>query len=239
MRTLFRHVPLTLAPGLVALAMALPFAAAAQAEAATITVTGEASTAAAPDMATLSIGVTKVGETAAAALADNTAQMQAVIDRLKAAGIEPRDIQTTGLSINPNWSGYDSSVSGGPTITGYTATNIVTVQVRALDGLGAVIDAAVSDGGNTLNGLTFGLADPRPALDAARKDAVADAKAKADLLAGAAGLGLGPIVSLTEGGGYGAPVPMFKADSAAGAVPVEQGAISYTASVTVVYEVAQ
>ncbi len=239
MRTLFRHVPLTLAPGLVALAMALPFAAAAQAEAATITVTGEASTAAAPDMATLSIGVTKVGETAAAALADNTAQMQAVIDRLKAAGIEPRDIQTTGLSINPNWSGYDSSVSGGPTIAGYTATNIVTVQVRALDGLGAVIDAAVSDGGNTLNGLTFGLADPRPALDAARKEAVADAKAKADLLAGAAGLGLGPIVSLTEGGGYGAPVPMFKADSAAAAVPVEQGAISYTASVTVVYEVAQ
>ncbi|PTE13027.1 SIMPL domain-containing protein [Fuscovulum blasticum DSM 2131] len=230
---------MTLAPGLVALAMALPFAAAAQAEAATITVTGEASTAAAPDMATLSIGVTKVGETAAAALADNTAQMQAVIDRLKAAGIEPRDIQTTGLSINPNWPGYDSSVSGGPTIAGYTATNIVTVQVRALDGLGAVIDAAVSDGGNTLNGLTFGLADPRPALDAARKEAVADAKAKADLLAGAAGLGLGPIVSLTEGGGYGAPVPMFKADSAAAAVPVEQGAISYTASVTVVYEVAQ
>ena len=110
MRTLFRHVPLTLAPGLVALAMALPFAAAAQAEAATITVTGEASTAAAPDMATLSIGVTKVGETAAAALADNTAQMQAVIDRLKAAGIEPRDIQTTGLSINPNWSSHACSI---------------------------------------------------------------------------------------------------------------------------------
>lgn len=202
-----------------------------------ITVTGEAAVERAPDMATVSIGVTTLAETAAAALAANSDQMRAVIDRLKAAGLAEADLQTTGLSVNPNWSGYDAS-SSAQTITGYTAANVLTVDIRALEGLGAVLDAAVSDGANTLNGLVFGLADPRPALDEARRAAVADARAKAELLAAAAGVGLGDIVSITEGGGFGGPVPMYKATAAEAAVPVQQGEVSYQAGVTVVWQLA-
>jgi uncharacterized protein YggE len=226
---------LDLTPALaVVLALAAPLAAETTAPPPTITVTGEASVESVPDMATLSIGVTSVAETAAAALRDNSAAMQAVIDRLKAAGIEDRDLQTTGLSVNPNWSSYDSSSSGSQ-ITGFTASNMLTVDVRALAGLGQVLDAAVADGANTLNGLTFGLTDPRPVLDEARKAAVLDARSKAELIAAAAGVALGPVLSITEGGGYGAPVPMYKADSAMAAVPVQQGEVSLSASVTIVY----
>lgn len=230
-----RSIPPGLAP-LAALAMACLVALPARAETVppTVTVTGEATVARAPDEATLSIGVTTQAETAAEALAQNSAAMAAVIDRLKAAGIEERDLQTSGLSVNPNWTGYDSSISG-PSISGYTVANILTVRVAALEGLGAVLDAAVTDGANTLNGLSFGLTDPRPALDEARKLAVADALAKATLLAEAAGVKLGDIVTISEGGGYGGPLPAYKSEAAPMAVPIEQGEVSYSASVTIVW----
>lgn len=204
----------------------------------TLTVTGDATVARAPDQAMLSIGVTTVAETAAEALAQNSEAMRTVIDRLKAAGIADADLQTAGLSVTPNWTGYDSS-STGPTISGYTASNSVNVRISALDGLGAVLDAAVADGANTLNGLTFGLADPRPAMDEARQAAVADAMAKATLLAEAAGVKLGDILSISEGGGYGAPMPAFKADAAGAPVPIQQGEVSYSASVTIVWSIAK
>jgi hypothetical protein len=223
-----------------ALALACLLAQPGRAETAppTLTVTGEASVSRAPDQATVSIGVTTTAETAAEALAQNSAAMALVIDRLKSAGIAEADLQTSGLSVNPNWTGYDSSVSAAPSIAGYTAANILTVRVAALDGLGSVLDAAVADGANTLNGLTFGLADPRPALDEARKLAVADAVAKATLLAQAAGVSLGDILTISEGGGYGAPMPAFKADAASVPVPVQQGEVSYSASVTIVWALA-
>ncbi|MBE2275315.1 MAG: SIMPL domain-containing protein [Rhodobacteraceae bacterium] len=210
----------------------------AETQPALITVTGEASVEQAPDMATVSIGVTSVSATAAQALSANSEAMRAVIDRLKAAGVADVDLQTTGLSVNPNWTGYDSSASE-QRISGYTAANTLTVQIRVLETLGTVLDAAVSDGANTLNGLTFGLADPRPALDAARRSAVLDARAKAELLAEAAGVKLGAIVSISEGGGYGNPVPMYKAAASDSAVPVQQGQVSYQASVSVVWQLAQ
>ncbi len=233
-------------PVLKALPVAALFAAAlwtavparAETQPALITVTGEASVARAPDMATVSIGVTSVAETAAAALSANSEAMRAVTERLKAAGVAERDLQTSGLSVNPNWTGYDSS-SSGQKISGYTAMNVLTVQIRALDTLGAVLDASVSDGANTLNGLVFGLADPRPVQDEARKAAVADARVKAQLFAEAAGVTLGPIVSISEGGGYGGPVPVFKSAAAEAAVPVQQGEVATQASVTVVWQLAQ
>lgn len=224
-----------------ALAAMLPFAApAALAESAPaiISVSGDGATEVVPDLATLSIGVTTVGATAAEALAANSAALTAVLERLRTAGVEDRDLQTSNLSVNPNWTGYEKS-SGAAAIDGYTAMNMVTVKIRKLDGLGAVLDAAVADGANTLNGLTFGLADPRPAMDAARQAAVQDAAAKAALMAEAAGVKLGKIQSITEGGGYGGPAPMFKDVAQAMPVPVEAGALSIAASVTVVWEIAQ
>lgn len=204
-----------------------------------ITVTGEGLVERAPDRATVSLGVTTVAATAAEALAANSEAMRAVLARLTAAGVADKDMQTSGLSVNPNWTSYDSSVSGGQRIDGFTATNILTVDIAALDTLGAVLDAAVSDGANTLNGVTFGLADPRPAMDEARRAAVEDAKAKAALLAAASGVTLGPILSITEGGGYGGPAPMYRAEAASSAVPVQAGEVSYQASVTVVWQLAE
>lgn len=220
-------------------ALSLPVAAPALAEdlgAPMITVTGEGVVEATPDVATLMIGVTTQGVTAAEALSANSAALDGVLARLKAAGIEARDMQTSNLSLNPNWTGYDSST---PTISGYVATNMLTVRVRALASLGEVLDAAVADGANTLNGLTFGLADPAPALNEARKEAVADARAKAELLAEAAGVKLGKVISIGEMGVSSGPMPMFKSDEAAPAVPVAAGELGMTASVTVQFQLVE
>lgn len=203
-----------------------------------ITVTGEGVVDGVPDMAVLSLGVTTQGQTAAEAMAENSAALAKVLEKLKASGIEDRDLQTSNLSLNPNWSNYDNS--SGQKITGYTASNLLTVRVRALPALGGVIDAAISDGANALNGLSFALSEPRPALDAARKAAVADARAKAELLAGAAGASLGPILSITEGGGAPVPGPMFRAEAMmSDAAPIAAGEISTTAVVTIVYQITQ
>ena len=226
--------------------LALPLTGAAFAQAqtaapqapATITVSGEGSVEGAPDMAVVSLGVTTQSDTATDAMAANSAALAVVLERLKAAGVAERDLQTSNLSLNPNWTGYDNGSQ--PTISGYTAINQLTIRVRAIDTLGTVLDAAITDGANTLNGLSFGLSQPRPAMDAARKAAVADARAKADLLVEAAGATLGRIVSITEGGGYSQPAPMFKAEMASDrAVVVEGGEVSTTATVTVVFEIQQ
>lgn len=223
---------------LVTTALALPVAAplAAGADTALITVTGEASVPVRPDIATLSLGVTTQAVTAAEAMAANSAALAVVLERLRAAGIAERDLQTSNLTLNPNWVGHDSG--SGPTISGYVASNLLTVRVRALDSLGAVLDAAITDGANTLNGLTFELAEPGPKLDEARRAAVADAMARAGLLVEAAGAGLGPVRSISEGGGFVNPQPMFRQEVAPAAVPVAGGEIGVTASVTMVFEIA-
>lgn len=220
-------------------ALALPFAApvaAQDAPAPLITVTGEGVVEAAPDIATLMIGVTTQGETAAGALASNSAALEAVLARLTATGIDARDLQTSNLSLNPNWTGYDNAT---PTISGYVASNMLTVRVRALETLGSVLDAAVTDGANTLSGLSFGLADPEPVLNEARKEAVEDARGRAEVLARAAGVTLGKIVSISEGGNVSVPVPMFRQDAASASVPVAGGELGMTAMVTISFEIVE
>ncbi|MCE6950380.1 SIMPL domain-containing protein [Cereibacter sphaeroides] len=212
--------------------------AAAMAEAPRITVTGEGTVAARPDMATISLGVTSEAATAAEAMARNTENLGRVLDRLRGAGIEDRDLQTSGLSLNPNWT--QSEDGAAPRITGYIASNMLTVRVRALDRLGAVLDQAVQDGANTLNGVSFGLADPEPALDEARKRAVARAQARARLLTEAAGVTLGPLVEISEGGGaFPPPMPMYREAAMAAPVPMAEGEIETSAQVTLVYELKQ
>lgn len=222
------------------LAVALP-AGAALAQAAPpaqITVTGEGVVTAAPDMATVSLGVTSTGDTATAAMDANSAALAAVLERIKAAGVEDRDIQTASLQLNPTWSAYDSAE--GQKITGYTATNQIDLRVRDLAQLGAVLDAAIKDGANTLNGITFGVTEPDPLLDEARKTAVANARARAELLTQAAGVGLGRVLSISEGGGMMPPPPMYKMEMAAASpVPIEGGEVNLMASVTLTYEIAQ
>lgn len=201
----------------------------------TISVTGTGTVEAAPDMATLMIGVTTQAETATEALTANSAATEAVIARLTASGIEARDMQTSNLSINPNWTGYDSS---SPRISGYVASNMLTVRVRKLETTGTVLDAAVADGANTLNGLTFGLANPEPAYDEARKAAVADARARAELLAAAAGVALGPVLSISDGGAMTGPAPMYREAASVAPVPVVGGELGLVANVSITYAIA-
>lgn len=206
---------------------------------ATITVSGEGVVTAAPDMATISLGVTTQGATAAEAMAANTAALTAVLEQVKAAGVEERDIQTSTLTLNPNWAQGDGSSM--PEIRGYVAANVLQIRVRDLDGLGAVLDAAIRDGANTLNGISFGLAEPDPAMDEARRAAVAEARARAELLTGAAGVGLGRILSISEGGGHAPPMPMYRMEAAMAdaPVPVQGGEVGVTANVTITWEIAQ
>lgn len=217
---------------LLASVLVTPFGAAL---AGTISVTGEATVNAAPDLATISFGVTTDGLTAAEAMQKNNAALAAVIERLKAAGVADIDLQTSSLSLNPNWVGYDGSST--PSIASYMASNMLSVRVRDLGALGSILDSSITDGANTLNGITFELANPRPLQDEARKAAVVDAAARAALLAEAAGVKLGKVASISENQGYGMPMPVFKAAAdGVGTVPVASGQIGISASVTVTYE---
>lgn len=220
-------------------ALASPFAALAEAPTPTITVTGEATVQATPDMATISLGVTTQGATGAEAMTANNAALAKVIERLKGAGIEDKDLQTQNLSLNPNWSNYDSSSGQVQTITGYTASNILSVRVRDLGKLGSVLDAAVGDGANTLNGLSFDLSQPRPAQDEARKSATKDARARAELLATAAGVKLGRVLSISENQGYGGGMPVMYEAKADSAVPVQAGQVGMSAQVSITFEIVQ
>ena len=222
-----------LIPCAVVAALLWPLAAVAEGSG-TLTVTGMATVNAVPDQATLSLGVTTTGETAAAAMAANNDAASAVIARLIAAKVADRDMQTTGLSLNPNW--VMNADGTEQVIQGYIASSTLTVRIAALETAGLVLDAAVTDGANTLNGLTFGLANPRPIEDDARKAAVADALARAQVLALAAGETLGPIVSITEGGGGQQPMPMLFKAAADSAVPLAAGEVGVSAEVTIVWQ---
>lgn len=200
----------------------------------TLTVTGMATVHAVPDQAILSFGVTTIGSTAAAAMAANNVAASAMMARLIAAKVADRDMQTTGLSLNPNW--VMNAAGTAQEIQGYIASTKLTVRIAALDTAGSVLDAAILDGANTLNGLTFGLSDPHPIEDEARKAAVADAVARAQVLAEAAGEDLGRILSITEGGGGHQPMPMlYKAASDSG-VPLAAGEVGVSAEVTIVWQ---
>ena len=215
---------LTLSGGAAALADSLP---------ATLTVTGTSVIAAVPDLATLQIGVTTNGTTAAEAMAANSKALAVVIARLQAAKIAPRDYQTSSLSLNPNW--VNTAAGTASEIQGYTASNMLTVRVRAIDQVGTVLDAVISNGANALNSLSFGLQNPRPVEDEARKQAVADAVARATLIATAAGSKLGPVLSITEGGATGPmPGPVYSKFADA-AVPVAQGEVEVSAAITMVF----
>jgi len=207
-----------------------------------ITIEGRGEVSAAPDTAYVTSGVTSQGATAREALDANSAAMAELIETLKAAGIESRDIQTSGFSVNPNYVYTDQRDANGytlpPRINGYVVTNSVSVRVRELPALGRVLDQAVTVGANTINGVTFAVADPTALLDDARRKAFADARRKAELYATAAGESLDDLVSVTEAQTYGQPQPMMmrqSADMAASPVPVETGELTFEIAVTVAW----
>jgi uncharacterized protein YggE len=202
-----------------------------------ITVTGEGSAFAIPDMAVITMGASAEADTAKSAMDQTSEVTAAILDRLTEAGVAERDIQTSDLSLSPLWSNRQSS-DNRPSIEGYQASNRVTVRVRDLDALGTILDAVLSDGANQLGGLQFMVADPEPLLNEARVKAVADARARAELFATAAGVALGPLISLNEGGSnMPRPEMMGMARMADESVPFAQGETELRASVTLVYQI--
>jgi uncharacterized protein len=201
----------------------------------TITVTGRGEVFAAPDEATVTLGVTTEAPEASVAMRDNSEAMGAVLARLAGLGIAERDLQTTALSLQPRWDHRQSS-DGEPRITGFVATNMLTVRVRDLGALGGVLDATLGDGANTLGGLSFGISDDRALRDEARRAAVAEAVATARVLAEAAGVTLGRVEEIVEGGGAGRPTPFARMDMAMeSSVPVAPGELSLAAQVTITW----
>jgi uncharacterized protein YggE len=202
-----------------------------------VTGTGEAS--ARPDVAVISAGVVVQAETASAALAENTRAVNGVLEQLRAAGLAPEDIQTAQFAVAPLYDikPPDPQRTEPPGIVGYQVSTHVTARVRDLDRLGATLDALVGAGANSIDGLHFEIADPKKVLGEARDAAVADALAKARRYAGAAGVALGEILAIEEGGSYAPPRPMMRAEAMAASVPVEPGQTELSASVTITFAI--
>ena len=148
-----------------------------------IEVSGEGSVRATPDFARVTLGVTTTAKDAREAMAANAKSANALVALIKAQGVSPADIQTSEISISPMFSNQPPAEARAPTIIGYSVSNSVTVTVRDISSLGALLDKAVTAGANTIYGIGFGENDPNALIDKARPLAVADARRKAEIYA--------------------------------------------------------
>jgi uncharacterized protein YggE len=241
MHPLNRHVASACVALTAALSLSISPAVAQTVPARTLNIAGNAEVHAVPDAALVSTGVVSESETAAAALKANSAALARVIDAIRSAGVEPKDLQTGGLSLEARYYRSDKpSTTDRPRIIGYAAANEVTLRVRDLGKLGDLLDKVAVAGANRINGIEFIVSNQEGLLDEARRKAVADAKDKADLYARAAGFTLGKVMSLTEESLPSPPRPMGRAvaASAAAPVPVEAGEMTLSVRVRVVWSLA-
>jgi uncharacterized protein YggE len=208
----------------------------------TIDVTGEASVNATPDFARVTLGVTSTGKDAREALTANAKAMSALIAAIKGEGVAAADIQTSNLSISPQFSNAAPNTPATRAIIGYSVSNMVTVTARDISRLGPLIDKAVEVGANAMYGIAYGQNDPSALLDKARPLAVADAKRKAEIYAAAGGAKIGRLMSLSEQGGA-QPVPFatraYAQAAAAAPTPIEAGEDRLTVSITAQFELTQ
>lgn len=209
-----------------------------------ISVSGEGKMAAAPDMAILNLTVLRDAETAREAMSANNEAMAKVLNAMKKAGVEERDLQTSGINIQPRYI-YPDDKNGlkEAKISGYSVSNSLTVRVRDLSKVGNVLDESVTLGVNQGGDLTFVNDNPSATINEARKRAVADAIAKAKTLADAASVGLGRVIEISEQTRPPMPMPiarqvkMMATAAPEDSVPVAAGENSYDVSVNVVFEI--
>ncbi len=224
-----------------ALVSAAPATRAAE-EQARITVTGEGTVSAAPDMAIIHVGVLKTAATARQALDDANKALSDTLTGLKTKGIDARDLQTSGFSVTPQFD-YSGKNGTAPKLTGYQVSNMLTIRVRDIGGLGKVLDEAVTDGINSGGSLSFGNSNEKELVAEARKAAVADAITKAKALTEAAGVSTGDVISISEDPQFMPQVPMAArmsmAKQSTDSVPVEAGESEYHARVTVTFAINQ
>jgi uncharacterized protein YggE len=157
-----------------------------------------------PDIAIISAGVVTRSSTAVQALEQNATRMERVRAALKRAGIEDRDIQTSNISLNPEYRYVENQA---PQLIGYTASNSVNVRFRDIRNTGRILDALVAEGANQINGPSLTIDKPEAALDEARVKAIANGRARADLYARALGMRVVRLLSVSEAGGYSVPPP--------------------------------
>jgi hypothetical protein len=200
-----------------------------------ITLSATGTVTAAPDYATIMVGVMTQGKTAADALSANTRNMRQVTDLLKKSGIESRDLQTSDFSVQPL---YEYKQDGTPPrITGYQVSNSLHIKVRDLLKLGAILDEAVATGSNQIHGIQLGVTKADEIMDKARREAVAKARRRAELYALAAGVRLGALQRIEEQSFTQGPRPIaYSAKaSAEGAVPIEAGEQALEVAVTMTW----
>lgn len=202
-----------------------------------IIVSGTGRVAVSPDVADLRLGVVVTRPTVDAARAEAASTMTAIIAALDTAGIERRDVRTSLVSVQPR---YDYRDGKAPLLTGYEISELVEVTVRDLERVGDVIDGTLAAGATRLDDLSFRVADPTAAEREARQRAMAEARARADVLAEAAGISVTGVVGIVEGGAAPpVPLPRMKAErmmmAADVSTPVEAGTTEITVSVTVTY----
>jgi uncharacterized protein YggE len=205
---------------------------------AAISVTGEAQISVPPDLAAIDAGVASDAKTAREASEANNAAMAKVLAALKGANIEDKDVQTSRLSLQPQYATNRSS--GPPAVVGYRASNRVTVKIRDVSKVGTVIDVLVGAGANDVGNIAFSVSQASKLLDDARSQAIADARRKAEIYAKAAGVTLGSPMSISEAG---VPQPMFRAKMVAGMAaaptPIAQGEETLSISVAVTWAIKQ
>lgn len=201
----------------------------------TVSVSATGTVTAEPDQAAISTGVVAEGETARAALSANTSIMSKLIEGLKAAGIEPKDIKTVSFNVQPR---YQNDKDGRPaTITGYQVINQVRIVVRDLDKLGRVLDTAVTLGANQMGGIEFQVSTAETLKDEARKTAMANALRRAKLFAASAGAEVGEVISIAEdmAAPVGRPMMAARAAMSAESVPIERGSQALEVRVNVTW----
>ena len=199
-----------------------------------ITVTGHGTVKVTPDVADLWLGVQTTADTGDAAMTTIETKSQALVNQLKELGIPAEDIQTSNLSLYPNYG------QNGRTINGYTASVDVSVRARQIDGIGALLDAVQGSVGDelTIGGISFSYEDPEAVLEQARIAALENARARAGQYAAAAGTEVGEIVKIVETP-TGGPIPYMvearelAADSGAA---IEPGSQELAVDVSVVFE---
>jgi uncharacterized protein YggE len=205
-----------------------------------VSVSAQAEAKRVPDVATISAGVVTQATDANAAMRANATQMDKVMAAIRAAGIAERDIQTSGVNLNPQYKYVENQA---PAITGYQASNTVNLKVRDIAKLGKVLDALVASGANQVNGPSFEIDQPEAVYDEARRAALEKAQARASMYAKALGLRVRRIVSISEGGGFQPPMPMPMMAMARGKAEadtaVSPGETTLTANLDVVFELGQ
>ncbi len=210
----------------------------AAAASANITVTGQGKVTYTPDVGTINAGVASDAKTAAEAWQKNAEIVQKLFAVLKENGVDPKDVQTTGLHVEPK---YITPKDKAPELIGYTASYDLNVTVRKLDDMGKVLDGLAANGANRNMGISFGCSDPEKLMDEARLKAAQDARKKADIYASGLGCGVGLVQSISEGQAFLPVRYQFDAMAAPAAkeaaLAVAAGQQELSVQVTVVFAV--